>query len=452
MKRANWTLAGTLLLLLTGGCGWPAPAASPSAPNPATGPETAAPTPTLTQPPSLPAHSPSPSPSPSSAPSPSRTSTDQDQITTRVRSMTLEEKVGQMILAGVEGTEVDANAKKMIAQDHVGGIILFKDNMSGGLRQSVLLLNGLKAANAGNPAPLFLSVDQEGGRVSRLPKEFEPMPANAVVGRTGDTRLAERMGALIARQLRLLGFNVDFAPVMDVNSNPENPVIGERSFGATPALVAKMGTAEMKGIREGGVIPVIKHFPGHGDTSVDSHVDLPVVRKTSAQLADLEWIPFRKAIASGADAVMAAHILFPIIDPDAPASFSKVIIGDQLRGKLGFEGVVITDDLTMGAIVKNYGIAEAAVKSVEAGSDILLAAHGYDTEHKIREAVLDAVRSGRIPVSRIDESVIRILKLKQRYALSDRAVPVPKLSDLPNAEIRRWRQEVDAASGKQAPF
>lgn len=355
--------------------------------------------------------------------------------------MTLEQKVGQMLLAGVDGTTVSDSAKQMITDDHIGGIILFKNNLAGGLSQSVRLINDLKKTNKGNPAPLFMGVDQEGGRVSRLPKDFVPMPANAVVGKKNNPNLAKQMGSLIARELKTLGLNVDFAPVLDINSNPNNPVIGDRSFGATAKLVTNMGVAEMKGISGRGVIPVVKHFPGHGDTSVDSHLDLPVVNKTAAELSKMEWVPFKAAIDAGADSVMVAHILFPKIDPDAPASFSKVIIGQQLRGKLGFNGVVITDSMAMGAIAKNYDIEDASVRSVEAGSDIILVSFGYETVKRIEQALLASVKSGRIPESRIDESVTRILTLKRKYGLSDRAIAVPQIKDL-NAEIRSWRKAV----------
>lgn len=272
MKRKAWPYATLILLLVTTGCS----GASQSGTSQST-PPSATPTPppaaTATATASAPA---SPSVSPSSSSSPS--SSPGDEIETQISSMSLAQKVGQMLLAGVEGTTVDKSAKRMISEDHVGGVILFKNHL-GGIAGSVGLINGLKKANAGNPAPLFMSVDQEGGRVSRLPAAFLSMPANAVVGKTKDAGLAEQMGGLIAKQLKLLGFNVDFAPVLDVNSNPKNPVIGDRSFGSTAALVTNMGLAEMKGIRGGGIIPVVKHFPGHGDTAVDSHLDLPVVQK-----------------------------------------------------------------------------------------------------------------------------------------------------------------------------
>ncbi|MDG0793313.1 beta-N-acetylhexosaminidase [Cohnella ginsengisoli] len=360
--------------------------------------------------------------------------------------MSLEEKIGQMILAGFEGTAApDASTLRMIREDRIGGVILYKDNIADASK-TVKLINAIKAANAkaGN-VPIFVSVDQEGGKVSRLPSSYKKIPEAAVVGKTGDEKLATRMGELLAREVSSAGFNVDFAPVLDINSNPDNPVIGTRSFGTTADIATRMGLAAMRGLREEGVVSVVKHFPGHGDTAVDSHLDLPVLNKTAEQLAKLEWVPFQAAIGEQADAVMVAHILFPKIDPDAPASFSKVIIGDQLRGKLGYKGVVITDDMTMGAIAKHYDLADAAVKSVSAGSDILLVAHGYDVERKVYKALLNAVKGGKLTEARIDESVTRILTLKSRYKLSDAATAMPELQKL-NADIGSWLDDVANAN------
>jgi len=378
-----------------------------------------------------------PCPTPTGVPSPS----EEDEIAGMMKDMTLEQKIGQLILAGIDGSSIDAAMKKMIAEQHVGGIILYKNNFSD-LEGSVGLVNALKKANENNPVPLFMSVDQEGGKVNRLPKDFVAIPDAAKVGKSGDPKLAQRMGSLLSEELRIMGFNVDFAPVLDINSNPKNPVIGSRAFGSDAELVTKMGVAAMKGLQEGGTIAVVKHFPGHGDTAVDSHLDLPVVHKTTEQLQTMEWVPFRTAIEEGADAVMVAHILFPAVDPDAPASFSKVIIGEQLRGTLGFDGVIITDDMTMGAITQHYGLEDAALKSIEAGSDIILVAHGYDTEKKVYDSLLQAVKSGRLDESRVDESVRRILTLKLKYRLNDSPVPVPAVADLPNEAIRDWQQEL----------
>lgn len=410
-------------LLLTSGCvfrsGPEALPAQPTVPgNPATAPQSTV----------LPATA-----SPGSLP-------EKDPVQARLARMPLEEKIGQMVLAGIDGTLLDADAKRMIASRRVGGIILYADNLTG-LDGMISLINALKSANAGAPAPLFISVDQEGGRVSRLPKEYLSLPSNAAVGRTGSAELSGEMGKLLGRELRSAGFNMNFAPVLDVNSNPANPVIGDRSFGRTADLVTRLGIAEMKGLRSAGVIPVVKHYPGHGDTSVDSHLELPVVDKTAAQLKQLEWLPFEAAVKEEAEAVMVAHIRFPKLDPHMPASLSEVIIGQELRSRMGYEGVVITDDLVMGAIAKHYDLAEAAVRTVMAGSDILLVGHGYGHADTVFEALMQAVEKGTLTVKRIDESVSRILALKREYDLNDHAVPPPDLTGL-NRDILDWKKRV----------
>ncbi|WP_244898149.1 beta-N-acetylhexosaminidase [Paenibacillus xylanexedens] len=365
-----------------------------------------------------------------------------DPVQEQLSSLTLEEKIGQMILAGVQGTTLDDQAKQMITNQKVGGIIFYANNVST-LEGTAKFVKSIKEANQSNPVPIFMSVDQEGGKVSRMPETVESIPSSRKVGETKDSALAETMGELLARQVQLVGFNVDFAPVLDVNSNPKNPVIGDRSFGSSAELVSRMGIAEMKGLRSEGIIPVVKHFPGHGDTSVDSHLDLPVVNKTEKQLAELEWIPFQAAVKEQVEAVMVAHILFPKLDPDHPASLSDVIIGEHLRGKFKYDGVVITDDLSMGAIAKNFKLDQAALATVKAGSDILLVAHSYESAKTIFETLISAVKSGKITESRIDESVYRILTLKQQYKLSDDQKASGDLKQL-NADIVDWRKQIDA--------
>lgn len=365
-----------------------------------------------------------------------------DPVQEQLNSLTLEEKIGQMILAGVQGTTLDDQAKQMITDQKVGGIIFYANNVST-LEGTAKFVQSIKEANQSNPVPIFMSVDQEGGKVSRMPETVESIPSSRKVGETKDSALAETMGELLARQVQLAGFNVDFAPVLDVNSNPKNPVIGDRSFGSSAELVSRMGIAEMKGLRNEGIIPVVKHFPGHGDTSVDSHLDLPVVNKTEKQLAELEWIPFQAAVKEQVEAVMVAHILFPKLDPDHPASLSDVIIGEHLRGKFNYDGVVITDDLSMGAIAKNYKLDQAALATVKAGSDILLVAHSYESAKTIFDTLISAVKSGKITESRIDESVYRILALKQQYKLSDDQKASGDLKQL-NADIVDWRKQIDA--------
>jgi len=434
-----------VLLLLSAGCGRSGNDHNPHRPpaSPSSGPSAPS-APTETAVPSSPSAVPSAPGSSTPADLPGIDPALESRIARTMENMSLEEKIGQMLITSFSGTRMTRKTRQLIETKHIGGFILFSANLKDGLQPSVALLNELKTANRNQPVPLFLSVDQEGGRVSRLPDAFRKMPPAQTVGQTHDPRLAEQMGVLIAHQLQALGFNMNFAPVLDVASNPDNKVIGNRSFDANPELVAAMGTAMMDGLRSGGIIPVIKHFPGHGDTSADSHVELPVLHKTADQLAQQELLPFRHAIQSGAEAVMVAHILFPAIDPDSPSSLSKAMINGLLRDKLGFEGVVITDDLAMGAIARHYGMAEAALRAIEAGGDLVLISDAKAVG-EIHARLLNEVHRGQLSEDRIDESVKRILRLKFTYDLQDATVEVPELDDLGNAEVNQWLQELSDA-------
>ncbi|MEI4771319.1 beta-N-acetylhexosaminidase [Psychrobacillus sp. FJAT-51614] len=345
-----------------------------------------------------------------------------------MKEMSLEEKVGQMIFAGIEGTSLSKESKLLISNDKVGGIILFKDNLED-VHQSVSLLNEMKEESAKNKFPLFLGVDQEGGRVSRLP-ELIQLPTNQEIGKINDSSLSYNIGNLLGKELNSFGFNLDFAPVLDINSNAKNPVIGDRSFGSTANIVSNLGIQTMKGIKNQHVIPVVKHFPGHGDTAVDSHKELPIIQKRLEDLQALELIPFKDAIDNGADVVMVGHILLPKIDPTFPSSMSYELITNILRNKLQFEGVVITDDMTMGAILDNYKIGEAAVEAVKAGNDIVLIAHDYVNIKEAIESILLAVNEGQISEERINASVERILLLKEKYKLSNKRVDGVNIEEL----------------------
>lgn len=355
-----------------------------------------------------------------------------DPIVEQLDKLTLEEKIGQMLMFGIDGYEISDNTKKLIDKHKVGGFIIMGDNVQSST-QLRKLLNSLKLENSKNSVPLFLSVDEEGGRVSRMPKEFRNFPTNKAIGKINNKEFSYNVGSTIAEQISAFGFNMDFAPVLDINSNPKNPVIGNRSFGSNAEIVSDLGVETMKGIQSRNVIPVIKHFPGHGDTSVDSHKGLPSVNNDLNRLESLEFIPFSKAIEEGSDVVMIAHILLKKVDGKNPSSMSKTIITDILRNKLKFEGVVITDDMTMGAIIKNYKIGEAAVKSVKAGSDIVLVCHGYNNEMEVFNSLKSAVEDGDISQERIDESVYRILKLKQKYNLEDNKVDPVDVESINNS-------------------
>lgn len=361
-------------------------------------------------------------------------------IRRQLSMMTLDEKIGQMLIVGFNSPSVDQVAWTLIRGYHVGGIIVYGYNVQN-TSQLLALMNTLKRTNSTNKVPLFLSVDEEGGRVSRMPAAFLNLPSNAVIGRVNNPNLSYQIGNVIANQIKAFGFNMDFAPVLDINSNPANPVIGDRSFGATPQIVSRLGVQTMKGLQAGGVIPVAKHFPGHGDTSVDSHIGLPAVNHDLSRLESFEFIPFSDAIRNQADAIMIAHILLTRIDPVNPSSMSKILITDILREQLGFSGVVITDDMAMGAIVKNFDIGNAAVKSINAGADIILVSGDYANQIKIINALKSAVENGVIRPDRIDESVYRILKLKNNYSLRDTILTTVDVNQI-NDAIRAVLQQM----------
>lgn len=344
---------------------------------------------------------------------------DTDKYKSELMSMNLEQKIGQLIISGFSGTDLSQEETQLIASGRIGGVILFKQNIEN-KKQLLELINDIKSNNPAENRPLFISLDEEGGRVSRLPEGKTEFPPSLTIGEKGDAALSEEVGRVIGEEAGAFGFNVDYAPVLDIFSNPANKVIGDRAYGTTAAEVSVHGIAVMKGLQKAGMISAIKHFPGHGDTSVDSHESLPVVNKTKAQLEKRELIPFREAIEEGADMIMVAHIKYPKIDSSGkPASLSSVMVQDILREDLGYNGVVITDDLEMGAIEQNYGSGEAAVMALEAGVDILLFGHTPAKASEAYEAILTAVETGRLPEAEIDEHVLRILKLKEKYIQSD---------------------------------
>lgn len=363
-----------------------------------------------------------------------------NNIDEKIASMSLDEKICQLIIAGFDGYTVDNNLKTLIKDKHVGSVILYERNVQNSA-QLLNLINDIKDLNKDNVAPLFISTDEEGGTVSRMPKEFLRLPNNSEIGKIDDENFSYNIGKIIGTQLSSFGFNMDFAPVLDINSNPNNPVIGARSFGNDKDLISRLGVQTMKGINSENVIPVIKHFPGHGDTSVDSHLGLPIVEHPFSRLNNFELVPFKKAIENGADAVMIAHILLPKLDKENPSTLSKTIITDILRENLKFDGVVITDDMTMGAITKNYNIGDAAVKSINAGSDLILVSHGIENINTVIDSIKSAVNNNIISEDRINKSVYRILSLKEKYALNnDRIdfVDVDKINSDINFTLKKY--------------
>ena len=379
-----------------------------------------------------PTAAPTPAPTPSPAPSPEPTP-EPDPVREQLEGMTLEEKVGQLLVAGIGGTEPGEDGRAAVQDYHAGGVILFSRNVESA-PQLTKLTNDLKAL-AGDGVPLFLCVDEEGGRVSRMPPEVADLPSAYTFGQTGDAAVGYALGQALAAECAAFGINLDFAPSLDIWSNPDNTVIGDRSYGATAEAVEAIGPWVAWGMIDAGVIPTVKHFPGHGDTSVDSHVGLPVVDRSLEELRGRELLPFQAAIGgtedrTGVPAVMVAHILMTTIDPDYPASLSPKVVTGLLREELGFDGLVCTDDLTMGAIAERYSVGEAAVLAVEAGCDLLLVCHKTENLEAAYTALLRAVTGGRISEARLDESVYRILSLKAEYGITSQPVSEPDVAAL----------------------
>ncbi len=289
----------------------------------------------------------------------------------------------------------------------LGGVILFRRNLHD-LEQICRLTADLHAASS---APLLTGVDQEGGRVTRLPPPFLTPPAAAVLGRIGDAALAQALARALGEELRAVGFNWNLAPVLDVHTNPRNPIIGDRAYGRDPEVVSRMGAAAIRGFAEAGVLSTAKHFPGHGETALDSHLTLPESPQDVRRWRSVEFVPFRHAIGAGVPMILVAHLSCPALDPAAPSSLSRIIVTDILRGELGFDGVVVSDDLEMAAIAARFEIGEAAVRFLEAGGDLMLICHDLDRQRVAVAAVESALATGRLSETRLRASLDRLARL-----------------------------------------
>lgn len=384
---------------------------------------------------------------PTTSPTETTTETASPQVEKLLEDMPLKQKVTQMIMpdfrkwqeAGQESpqdlTKVNAEVADAIDKYDFGGVILFAENVKE-TKQTLALTQDMQKAAIENKAnngkiPLLLAIDQEGGIVYRL-GSGTALPGNMAIGATNDPKLATEAGQIIGRELSALGLNVDFAPVLDTNNNPQNPVIGLRSFSSDPNRVAYLGIPMMKGIQDYNVAVAAKHFPGHGDTAVDSHTGLPLVDKSLTELEKLELLPFKKAMDAGVDLLMTAHIQYPQIEKDqvvsketgekiyVPATLSDDILTGLVRKKYGYKGVIVSDAMGMDAIAKNFGEVEAVKMAIKAGVDLVLMPTTLRSKadlskiDTIVDAVVNAVQTGDISEDRLNESVRRILTLKEK--------------------------------------
>ncbi|MGH3089136.1 MAG: glycoside hydrolase family 3 protein [Rubrobacteraceae bacterium] len=330
--------------------------------------------------------------------------------------MSLREMVGQMFVISAQGTESDYYMNKMIEDRNIGGVLLFGYNMESEEQVSSFVDSMQKLSMETEPSvPMFVAVDQEGGEVGSAPW-VTPQPAAAEVGARGNPEEARAIAEQIGTELRRAGVNTNFAPVVDTGFGG---VIGSRSYGEDPALVSRMGAASVSGFESAGVVSSAKHFPNHGPTPIDSHLELPVVDHDMRTIRSYDLPPFRAAIEAGTPMVMVGHLLYPAIDPENPASMSPEAI-TMLREDLGFDGVVITDDMAMEGATGGGPPAEAVVEAVKAGADLLIISSPPQEQADAYDAVVEAVKSGEIPEGRIRASVKRILSVKESYPLYER--------------------------------
>ncbi|MCX6029502.1 MAG: beta-N-acetylhexosaminidase [Chloroflexi bacterium] len=352
--------------------------------------------------------------------------------------MTLEEKVGQVMMIGFDpdagrpAPELTPEFRALLQDLHIGGVVYFERNVESPAQLAKLSADLQEGAWQNGDPPLLISIDQEGGRVARLKEArgFTEFPGAMAIAATGDIENARRIARALAEELLAVGINMDLAPDLDVNNNPDNPVIGIRSFGSDPQAVAAFGVAFAQGLQAEGVLAVGKHFPGHGDTGADSHVSLPTVPHDRARLEAVEFVPFRAAIhpspvpqdggGAGVGGIMSAHITFPAVDPTPglAATLSAKVLTGLLRDELGYDGLALTDSLEMGALgTSGYPVPMAAATSLKAGADVLTISHGLEIHRQAHAMVVDWVRRGQIPQKRLDEAVRRVLAAKERFGL-----------------------------------
>ena len=323
-----------------------------------------------------------------------------------------------MIVSGFEGTSLNSRTEELIVKQGIGGLILFERNYKNPdqLRQLIEDLQSLTAQIPEVP-PLFISVDQEGGRVARLGSPLTRFPPMSCLGQADSNDLAYRFGLGMGKELRAVGVNMDYAPVLDVHSNPANPIIGHRALDSDTEKVARLGTELIRGFYDAGVIPVGKHFPGHGDTSQDSHLTLPRVERARNSLEEIEMPPFARAIKQGLEVLMTAHVIYPAWDEKQPATFSPTILIDVLRKSLGFEGLVMSDDLEMKAIQDKP--ESIPLLGTNAGIDLFLICHDLEKVNILQNAMIQDIERGLIQQSTIDQSLARIFKVKKRLRTSE---------------------------------
>ncbi|GAC1397831.1 MAG: beta-N-acetylhexosaminidase [Ktedonobacteraceae bacterium] len=356
--------------------------------------------------------------------------------------MTLEEQIGQVLTIGFYTTTPSQEVIDLIQKQHVGGIILFRRNIQNA-QQVYELTQYLQriAREAGHRYPLLIMIDQENGMVRRFGQSTTIFPGNMALGAIGSEQTAYDIALATGRELQALGINMNLAPDIDVNNNPANPVIGVRSFGENPQLVARLGAAMVRGYHDAGVLTTLKHFPGHGDTVVDSHHALPVVPHTMERLHAIELVPFQCGIEAGAESVMIAHLYLPALMQDEmlPATVSPVVVTGLLREKLGFTGLIVSDCMEMAALSEVVGTEQGTVRALQAGIDLVLVSHHYARQCDSISAIQVAIQDGTLPMERLRDAAEHVLQLKTRTLSWDTLPDAKNLNVIGNETHKRLR-------------
>lgn len=336
--------------------------------------------------------------------------------------------VGQLLIGSFGGSQVPVEWRSLAREFDLGGAILFSRNVEAPEQVAEL---ALEIEALGRASPLWVSVDQEGGRVARLKEPFTRWPPMATLGRAGSEALAERFARALADELTAVGITLDYAPVLDVHTNPKNPVIGDRALAGVADEVARLGRVIIRTLQGNGIAACGKHFPGHGDTAADSHVELPLVEHPPERLRAVELEPFRAAIEEGVAFIMTAHVLVPAFDEERPATLSPKVVQAILRDELKFDGVILSDDLEMKAVTARTPVPESAVEAIRAGCDgVLICSGNIDVQAAALEALVHAVETGEIPARRIDDALRRLRRAKERFLAGERPKPMTRLRAL----------------------
>jgi beta-N-acetylhexosaminidase len=354
--------------------------------------------------------------------------------------------VGQVAIAGFAGHSIPADLRSLAREFDLGGVILFARNVESPEQVAEL---AREAQEMAGELPLWVSVDQEGGRVARLRPPFTTWPPMITLGRAGDEQLAARFARALGSELRAVGISLDYTPVLDILTNVRNPVIGDRALAERAEDVARLGRVLITTLQGEGIAACGKHFPGHGDTGTDSHHGLPVIEHPPDRLEAVEFVPFVAAIDAGVASIMTAHILIPALDAERPATLSSRIVDGILKRQLGYGGLVLSDDLEMRAISETYGTADATLAAIAAGCDaVLLCAPGQDKQFAALEAVIRAVESGTLSEKRVEDALARHRRVKERFLAPPRPLPLTG----PALRALLGREEHQAVAAEMARF